>query len=270
MKKAIFLTLILNFFLIQISLSQITEYSEIYTNDNSDEITEYQFESINHTEDDFNQQTFKTSIDNSSYVTSNYSHLLSNDSQTESETLFQTYEDQFLTTPYSDYQNSETNESIFWINNTESSSESSFVLLNDTEINESTFNFTSSGDFTTNLIPSSTASPISLQTNEHKLDKSFVIVWEKCGQEARTQVTQIFQSIHYDKIVSVSYDPSINVLIYQVNDQGNKTKHVLKLPNIAGELLFFLFNEPGKINIFLGCPGSSKNRLVFNFDSQVK
>ena len=90
-----------------------------------------------------------------------------------------------------------------------------------------------------------------LAANEFEFNSSIVIVWEKCGLEARTQVTQIFQSVYSkDQQVTFSYDPSINVIIYELINKANSSsshKQVLKLPNIAGELIFFVFNEPGKV-----------------------
>lgn len=144
--------------------------------------------------------------------------------------------------------------------------------FNNTTVDLSELNSTSFENVTSFIETQSTTTlkPIILNENELKLNRSVVIVWEKCGLEARTEITQIFQSLYYDKTVSLSYNPSINVLIYEVVSATNKTKQVLKLPNLAGELLFFMFNEPGKINIFLDCPSTSKNRFVMDFEKDVK
>jgi len=87
-----------------------------------------------------------------------------------------------------------------------------------------------------------------LAINEFKFDSSIVIVWEKCGLEARTQVTQIFKSVFSNNQIAFSYDPSINVIISESTDNSTRHRQVLKLPNnIAGELIFFVFDEPGKV-----------------------
>ncbi len=107
-----------------------------------------------------------------------------------------------------------------------------------------------------------------LDSNTFQLNSSVVIVWEKCGLEARTQITQIFKSVHYEKQIVLSYDPSINVLIFESTFNSVTNKQILRLPNIAGELLFFLFNEPGKIHIYLDCPRISKNRFEIDFNEE--
>ena len=87
--------------------------------------------------------------------------------------------------------------------------------------------------------------------NKIQFNSSVVIVWEKCGLAARTQLTQIFKAYNSDSLDLLSYDPSINVIIYEltnIEDASNSSqKQILKLPNIAGELLFFVFKEPGKV-----------------------
>jgi len=99
--------------------------------------------------------------------------------------------------------------------------------------------------------PMTTVSVPVLASNEFQFNSSVVIVWEKCGLESRTQVTHIFKSVYHSHLqVIFSYDPSINVIIYELFNKANSSsnqKQVLKLPNLAGELLFFVFNEPGKV-----------------------
>ena len=43
-------------------------------------------------------------------------------------------------------------------------------------------------------------------------------------------------------------------------------EQVFKLPDISGQILFFYFNEPNKINVYLDCPNSNKMRLVIDLD----
>jgi len=95
-----------------------------------------------------------------------------------------------------------------------------------------------------------TTKPIILGTSEYKFNSSIVIVWEKCGLDARTKVTQIFKSIYSTHQLIYSYDPSINVIISEEITLNSTTpiRQVLKIPNnINGELIFFVFNEPGKV-----------------------
>jgi hypothetical protein len=92
-------------------------------------------------------------------------------------------------------------------------------------------------------------------------NRSMVIVWEKC-KEARTQITKIFQSLNYSNEITLYFDPSINVLILRtVYPNLDEESKILRLPNFAGEILYFLFYEPGKFHIYYDCPSVSKIRL---------
>lgn len=93
---------------------------------------------------------------------------------------------------------------------------------------------------------------LDLKAPLNEFNSSVVIVWEKCGAEARTQLTQIFKSTYESDLeIIMSYDPSINVIIQEMVNTKNKSdsqKIILNLPNTASGLILFVFREPGKVN----------------------
>ena len=118
---------------------------------------------------------------------------------------------------------------------------------------------------TTRLI----STQINLTSDEYAFNSSVVIVWEKCGIIARTEVTEIFKFTHAQNEITLFYNPSINVLVFQTINLLNTTqikKDNLKLPSVGGEILFFVFNEPGKMHIYLDCPSVSKTKYVMHLD----
>ena len=136
-----------------------------------------------------------------------------------------------------------------------------------TQIN---FNFNNESDVfstKTTQIVLETTTLTTLDPDEIKINSDSVIVWQKCGKKTRTHKTQILKSINHNKIISLTYDPTINILIYK----SDQVKQIIRLPNLVSEIIFFLFNEPNKINIYLDCPGLNKNRFqIVNFDSQIQ
>ncbi len=172
-----------------------------------------------------------------------FSSIFSNNSEPVNETI-----DHFHSVPATD--SPETSNHQF---STDDSFSTTWIFENSTENNvfnnnSDNLNYTLIPTFT---LPDTTVSVPVLASNEFQFNSSVVIVWEKCGLEARTQVTQIFKSVYNSHIqVIFSYDPSINVIIYELINKVNSSssqRQILKLPNLAGELLFFVFNEPGKV-----------------------
>lgn len=105
----------------------------------------------------------------------------------------------------------------------------------------------------------------SIDLNEYELGK-LTVVWEK----SRKQMSNIFESVGFEKNVSLSYDPRINVLIYKIEKHSEKEKQVLKLDNLADNLIFFQFNEPDQLSISLNCPDNSHATYYVNFDSRIQ
>jgi hypothetical protein len=122
--------------------------------------------------------------------------------------------------------------------------------------------------FTATLEQFTTTTPVLLDLTHVAFDPSTVIVWEKCGIEVRTKITKIFQSIHQKNQTTLLYDPSIHVLVLQIKEDDLEIhQQIIKLPALASEVLFFLFNEPNKIIVYLDCPSVSKTKLVIDVEN---
>jgi hypothetical protein len=126
---------------------------------------------------------------------------------------------------------------------------------------------TSTTTKTTSTTKTTTLKPVVLDSTHIKLSPSVVLVWEKCGLEVRTQITQVFQSLNLKNNITLSFDPSINVLILQVSHLGTVVKkQITKLPESGAEILFIMFNEPGRLNVYLDCPSVSRTMLVIDLE----
>jgi hypothetical protein len=128
---------------------------------------------------------------------------------------------------------------------------------------------------TTTTAPTTTttilASTVTAHSPTRPLTTNFnfskVIVWEKCGVEARSEVTEIFKIKGSKYTFSLSYNPSINALIshtsYSISNSGNDKK-ILKLSSSKSEVLFFKFDNNNKLHIFVDCPSTSKTRYLMD------
>ena len=101
--------------------------------------------------------------------------------------------------------------------------------------------------------PNIDPNPVNLNAsaNSFKFNSSVVLMWEKCGLEARTRLTQIFKSKYSSNSELVfSFNPSTNVISQELVNAKNASisqKKVLKLPRVTSGLIFFVFKEPGKV-----------------------
>lgn len=97
---------------------------------------------------------------------------------------------------------------------------------------------------------------------------SNVVYWEKCGLEARTRLTRIFQSSGSLNQHQLLYNPFSNSFVYrivQVNQNLTLSEQTFDLDfNIDGKTVFFLFDELDTISVYFGCPNSVSDSYSFS------
>ena len=109
--------------------------------------------------------------------------------------------------------------------------------------------------------------------NYQELTTSTVIYWEKSGLEARTKITKIFQSHKQENQTQFFYDPFKNNFLVKIHDTiNNETvrEHSIPLPNIDGKLIFFIFDQKNKLNIYFDCPNQIKTSKISVQISDIK
>lgn len=109
-----------------------------------------------------------------------------------------------------------------------------------------------------------------LQTEVVHFNSETVLVWEKCGIEAKTKPTKIFQTVSTTDKLTVWFDPSINSLIFDIPKYNGPNK-IVHLPSSA-DTLFFLFHNiesEYKISIYVNCPTRSRIEYEWSFANKT-
>lgn len=97
-----------------------------------------------------------------------------------------------------------------------------------------------------------------------KFNESLILTWST--KDLETFKINLFSSIEPNIILW--YYPTINSLALEVL-KSNKTSEytIFRLPHVKFENLFILFDEPGRINIYLDCPSINKPKLTWEIEA---